>query len=76
MGNYTGSTLTGHFATQATVHIIAGSSGMTASLAFDSVNSKLVLTISPPSAYASWGISFNITGGKLGDDDRDGLTNL
>jgi hypothetical protein len=59
-----------------TVNINAGSSGLTATLAFDKVNSKLVLTIPTGNAYDSWVTTNGVTGGKLGDDDNDGLKNL
>ena len=60
-----------------TVNIIAGSSGLTGTLAFDTATSKLVLTIpTGAGAYGDWATLKGVTGGKLEDDDKDSLTNL
>lgn len=59
-----------------TVNIIAGGSGLTGTLSFDTTTSKLVLTIPTGSAYDDWATLTGVTGGKLDDDDNDSLKNL
>ena len=76
LADYTGSTMTGDFASGAKVNIIRGGSGLTGVLSFDPVTSSLLLALSPQSAYANWVDSSSVAGGKLDDDDHDGLTNL
>ena len=74
LAQYGGRNIAGNFA-DAHVNVIAGSSGLTPTLAFDAVNSKLVLNFAT-NAYDSWATTNSVTGGKLGDDDNDGLSNL